>query len=59
MFGIVTTFYWSIFPAIVIHAAADLAIFIAAGFMARGAWANDRLPGAEAPPVDRLAAPTP
>jgi len=59
MFGIVTTFYWSIFPAIVIHAAADLAVFIAAGFMARGAWANDRLSEAEAPPVDRLAAPTP
>ncbi|MCY3914270.1 MAG: CPBP family intramembrane metalloprotease [Chloroflexi bacterium] len=59
MFGIVTAYYWSIVPAIVMHAAADFAIFVAAGPMARRAWANDPPQGVEPPPVDRLAAPTP
>ena len=59
LFGIVTAHFWSIIPAIVMHAAADLAIFVAAGHMARRAWANDLPLGGEPPPVDRLAAPTP
>ena len=59
MFGIVTAHFLSIIPAIVIHAAADLAVFVAAGLMAKRVWANDPPPGGEPPPVDRLAAPTP
>lgn len=59
MFGIVTAHFWSIIPAIVMHAAADLAIFVAAGLMARRAWPNGHSQAVEPPPVDRLAAPTP
>ena len=59
MFGIVAAHFESIYPAIAIHAAADLAIFVAAGHMARRAWAGAHRPAAEPPPVDRLAAPTP
>ena len=59
MFGIVTAHFDSIVPAIVMHAAADLAIFVVAGPMAQRRWANHDSPGVEHPPVDRLAAPTP
>ena len=59
LFGIVTAHYWSIVPAIIMHAAADVAIFVAAGHMAARGWASDESPRVEPPPVDRLAAPTP
>ena len=59
LFGIVTAHFGSIVPAIIMHAAADVAIFVAAGHMAARGWANDESPRVEPPPVDRLAAPTP
>ncbi len=59
LFGIVTAHFWSIVPAIIMHAAADVAIFVAAGHMAARGWASDESPRVEPPPVDRLAAPTP
>ena len=59
MFGIVAAHFESIYPAIVMHAAADLAIFVAAGHLAGRAWTNENSPGIEQPPVDRLATPTP
>ena len=59
LFGIVTAHFWSIVPAIIMHAAADVAIFVAAGHMAARGWANDESPRVEPPSVDRLAAPTP
>ena len=59
LFGIVTAHFWSIVPAIIMHAAADVAIFVAAGHMAARGWANDKSPRVEPPSVDRLAAPTP
>jgi len=59
MFGIATAHFHSIIPAIVMHAAADLAIFVMAGLMARRTWANDLPHRVPQPPVDRLAAPTP
>ncbi len=59
MFGIVTAHFESIYPAIVMHAAADLAIFVAAGLLAGRAWTNEDPPGVEHAPVDRLGAPTP
>lgn len=59
LFGIITAYFSSIIPAIVMHAAADLAVFVVAGPMAARAWADDRPQGAEPPPIDRLAAPTP
>ncbi len=59
MFGIMTAYFESIVPAIVMHAVADLAVFVAAGLMARRVWASDDPHRVERPPVDRLAAPTP
>jgi len=59
MFGIVTAHFHSIVPAIVMHAVADLAIFVVAGLTAQRTWATDDSQGVEQPPVDRLAAPTP
>ena len=59
MFGIMTAQFGSIVPAIVMHAAADLAVFVAAGLMADRVWASDDPHRVERRPVDRLAAPTP
>ena len=59
MFGIATAHFGSILPAIVMHAAADLAVFVTAGHVAARGWADDDSHGVKPPPVDRLAAPTP
>ena len=59
MFGIMTAQFGSIVPAVVMHAAADLAVFVAAGLMADRVWASDDPHRVERRPVDRLAAPTP
>lgn len=59
LFGIMTAHFESIVPAVVMHAAADLAVFVAAGLMAQRSWASSDSQGVDQPPVDRIAAPTP
>jgi membrane protease YdiL (CAAX protease family) len=59
LFGITTAHFGSIAPAIVIHAVADLAVFVAPGLIAGRYWSDDNWPTVTPPSIDRLAAPTP
>ena len=54
LFGIMTAHFGSVAPAIVMHAAADLAVFVAAGLVADRYWSGDESPTDAPTSVDRL-----
>ncbi len=59
LFGIMSAHFGSVAPAIVMHAAADLAVFVAAGMVADRFWMGDEAAAVAPAPIDRLTAPTP
>lgn len=59
LFGILTAHFGSVAPAIVVHAAADLAVFVAPGLVAGRYWSDDKWPTVTSTSIDRLATPTP